>query len=67
MMKTFIICTVQQTVLGWVGQSVLIKWEKVNACKIFFVKQIRDETPWQIKLAWVDSIKIELKTKRGLI
>jgi len=67
MMKSFIICTVQQTVLGWVGQGMLIKWEKVNACKISFIKQIRDETPWKIMLAWVDSIKIDLKTQSGFM
>jgi len=67
MMKSFIICTVQQTVLGWVGQGMLIKWEKVNACKIFFIKQVRDETPWKILLAWVDSIKTDLKTQSGFI
>jgi len=67
MMKSYIICTVQHTVLGWVGQGMLIKWENENACKIFFVKQIRDETPWQIMLAWADSIKIDLKTQSGLI
>jgi len=67
MLKSFIICTVQQTVLGWVGQGMFIKWDKVNACKIFFVKQIKDETPWKIMLAWVDSIKIDLKTQSGFI
>ena len=55
MMKSFKICTIQQTVLGWDGQDMLRKWEKVNACKIFFIKQIRDETPWKIMLAWVDN------------
>lgn len=38
MMKSDIICTVQLIVLGWAGQDMLIKWGKVNACKIFFIK-----------------------------
>jgi hypothetical protein len=66
-MKSFIICTVQQTVLGLVGQGMLIKWEKANACKIFFIKQLWDETPWKILFAWVDSIKTYLKTQSGFI
>lgn len=66
MMKSFIICTGQQTMLGWVGQGMLIKWEKVNKCKIFFIKQIGDEAPWKIMLAWVD-IKTDLKTQSGFI
>jgi hypothetical protein len=65
--KGFIICTGQQTMLGWVGQGMLIKWEKVSKCKIFFIKQIGDETPWKIMLAWVDNIKTDPKTQSGFI
>jgi hypothetical protein len=67
MMKSFIICTGQQTMLGWVGKGMLIKWEKVNKCKIFFIKQIGNETPWKIMLAWVHNIKTDPKTQSGFI
>jgi len=53
--------------LGWVGQGMSIIWEKVNKCKIFFIKQIGDETPWKIMLAWVDNIKTDPKTQSGFI
>jgi hypothetical protein len=45
----------------------LTKWEKVNKCKTFFIKQIRDKTLWMNMLAWVDSIKTDLKGQSGFI